>query len=326
MLPDPLISVVIPHLNQPELLAGCLRSLAEQRAAPRFEVLVVDNGSSTLPAEVCTQFGAQLIAEPVPGPGPARSRGAAAAQGTILAFIDADGRADPDWLATIAARFETGDADVLGGDVRIALEDPARPTVIEAYESVYGYRMQLYVERDGYVATCNMAVRREVFATVGPFAGIASAEDMDWGRRAGALGYHHAYVPGMRVSTPARRDFAELARKWDRHLAHFFEENRTRPLSGPRWWLRTALVAASPLVEAPYIWRSDRLERHVDRWLALRGVTRLRLYRSRQMLRLALGADPAELSRGWRRAGQAELGSMPDPRRPPSCRQNSSEA
>ena len=181
---------------------------------------------------------------------------------------------------------------MLGGDVRIALEDPGRPTVIEAYESVYGYRMRLYVERDGYVATCNMAVRRDVFAAVGPFAGIGSAEDMDWGRRAVALGYRHAYVPEMRVPTPARRDFAELARKWDRHLAHFYEENRRRPLAGPRWWLRTALVAASPLVEAPTIWRSDRLARPADRWRALRGVTRLRLYRSRQMLRLALGADP----------------------------------
>jgi glycosyltransferase involved in cell wall biosynthesis len=312
MPPDPRISVVVPHLDQPELLAGCLASLAGQEAAPPFEVLVVDNGSAAPPFEVCARFGATFLAEPVPGPGPARSRGAAAARGDILAFIDADGRADPGWLAAIAARFAAGGADVLGGDVRIAVEDPARPTVIEAYESVYGYRMRLYVERDGYVATCNMAAPRAVFAAVGPFAGIATAEDMDWGRRARALGYRLAYAPEMRVSTPARGDFAELARKWDRHLAHFFEESRRRPLAGPRWWLRTALVAASPLVEAPYIWRSDRLDRHADRWRALRGVARIRLYRSRQMLRLALGADPAELSRGWRGAGPA-AGARPRP-------------
>jgi GT2 family glycosyltransferase len=150
-----------------------------------------------------------------------------------------------------------------------------------------------------------MAVRRDVFAAVGPFAGIDAAEDMDWGRRARALGYRHAYVPEMRVSTPARRDFAELARKWDRHLAHFFEENRGRTLAGPRWWLRTALVAASPLVEAPTIWRSNRLARPVDRWRALCGVTRIRLYRSRQMLRLALGTDPDVLAHGWRRSDPA---------------------
>ena len=305
MPPDPQtgglhISVVIPHLNHPEMLARCLASLAGQRDAPPFEVLVVDNGSAVPPAEVCARFGAALLAEPAPGPGPARSRGAEAAQGEILAFIDADGRADPGWLAAIAARFAEGGADVLGGDVRIALDNPTRPTVIEAYESVYGYRMRLYVERDGYVATCNMAVRRDVFAAVGPFAGIGLAEDMDWGRRAVSLGYRHAYVPEMRVSTPARRDFAELARKWDRHLAHFYEENRRRPLAGPRWWLRTALVAASPIIEAPTIWRSDRLDHPADRWRALCGVTRIRLYRSRQMLRLALGADPDALARGWR--------------------------
>ena len=164
-----------------------------------------------------------------------------------------------------------------------------------------------------------MAVRREVFTAVGPFAGIEAAEDMDWGRRATALGYRLGYVPGMRVATPARRDFAELARKWDRHIAHFFAENRTRPLAGPRWLVQAALVAASPLGEPPTIWRSDQLRPGADRWQALKGVTRLRLYRARQMLRLALGADPAALAAGWRRpdAGASpDAGAPPDPAPP----------
>ena len=143
--------------------------------------------------------------------------------------------------------------------MRIAPADPARMTVVEAYESVFGYRIRLYIERDRYTGTGNMAVRREIFAAVGPFAGIGVAEDMDWGRRATAMGYRHAYVPEMRVRTPARRDFAELARKWDRHIAHFYAENRARPAARLRWLARAALVAASPLGEAVRIARSDRL-------------------------------------------------------------------
>ena len=139
-------------------------------------------------------------------------------------------------------------------------------------------------------------VRREIFAAVGPFAGIGVAEDMDWGRRATALGYRHTYVPEMRVRTPARRDFAELARKWDRHIAHFYAENRAGRLAGRRRSCAgspaTALVAASPLGEVAHHRPLRPAGPAGDRGRALAGVTRLRLYRAGRMLRLALGADP----------------------------------
>jgi len=300
----PRISVIIPHHEDPGALQGALAALAAQRGdGIGFEVLVVDNGSAVPPAEVCAGFPAvRLLHEPTPGPGPARSRGAAAARAAVLAFLDADCRPDPGWIAAIDRAFADPAAEIVGGDVRIAPADPARLTVVEAYESVFGYRQKLYIERDGYAATCNMAVRRDIFAAVGPFAGIGTAEDMDWGRRATARGYRHAYLPGMRVRTPARPDFAALARKWDRHLAHFWAEARARPAGRLRWLVRAAAVAASPLAEIPTVATSDRLARPADRGRALAGVTRLRLHRARQMLRLAFGADPARLTGGWRRS------------------------
>jgi hypothetical protein len=123
---------------------------------------------------------------------------------------------------------------------------------------------------------------------------------MEWGQRASALGHLPAYVPEMRVYTPARRDFAELARKWDRHIAHFYAENRGKPAARLRWLARAALVAASPLGEAVRIARSDRLAGAGNRARALVGVTRLRLYRAGRMLGLALRDDPARLAGGWR--------------------------
>jgi glycosyltransferase involved in cell wall biosynthesis len=299
----PRLSVVIPHYNDPAALATCLAALAAQRndGVP-FEVLVVDNGSAEPPAAICAGVpGVRLLAEPTPGPGPARSRGAAEARAAVIAFVDADCRPEPGWILAIDRAFADPASEIVGGDVHIAPADPARMTVIEAYESVFGYRMRLYIERDGYAATCNMAVRREIFAAVGPFAGIAVAEDMDWGRRATALGYRPRYVPAMRVTTPARRDFAELARKWDRHLAHFYAENRGRPGARLRWLAQAALVAASPLGEVVTVARSDRLTGPGDRGRALLGVTRLRLWRAGRMLGLALGTDPDRLAGSWRR-------------------------
>jgi GT2 family glycosyltransferase len=299
---NPAITVVVPHLNQPEALGRCLEALAAQTGAPPFEVIVVDNGSASLPEALCAAHGAQLLTESLPGPGPARNRGAAAARAPLLAFIDADCIAGPGWLAAIAARF-AGDpaAQVLGGDVRIAHVDPARPTLIEAYESVYAYRMDRYIREQGFTGTGNLAVRRAVFKTVGPFGGIDIAEDRDWGQRAGRLGHPPVYVPEMLVFHPARRNFRELTEKWDRQLSHDFARLPPGARGRLRWLLRAAAVAASPAVEIPRIAASDRVRGARARTLAFAGLCRIRLWRAGRMVRLGLGGDPAASSRAWNR-------------------------
>ena len=304
MEPAPQISIVIPHLNQPEVLARCLDSLQRQRGEVPFEVIVVDNGSVASPEAVCAAVpGVVLLREQVPGPGPARNRGAQAARGGVLAFIDADCTAAPGWIASIAGHFALpGAAPIVGGDVRIAPRDPARLTTIEAYESVFGYRMRLYIDRDNYTASCNMAVRREVFEEVGPFPGIAVAEDRAWGQRAVAGGHRLQYLPGMRVLTPARESFAELARKWDRHIAHDHAALAPGRMARIRWGLRAIALAASPAVDALRIARSDRLPGTCSRAAALVGLVRIRLYRARRMLALAAGDDAAASGARWNRS------------------------
>ena len=295
------ISVVIPHLNQPQALARCLQSLADGRRRPD-EVIVVDNGSRAMPeATVAAHPGARLLFEPESGPGPARNRGIAAATGEVLAFIDADCFADPGWLEAVEATFADPEAEILGGDVRIAMGDPARPTMLEAYESEYAYRMDRYIAREGFTGTGNLAVRRTVLDAVGPFAGLAVAEDRDWGQRATAAGHRIRYVAAMRVYHPARTDFAGLAAKWDRQSAHDFVAARERPLGRLRFTAKALAMGVSPLAEVPRILRSDRIQGGKARLLAFRGLARIRLHRAWAMARLLAGTDPAQLSGAWNR-------------------------
>ncbi|TGU67767.1 glycosyl transferase family 2, partial [Mesorhizobium sp. M1C.F.Ca.ET.144.01.1.1] len=79
---------------------------------------------------------------------------------------------------------EREDIGIIGGDVRIARQDAHRPTLLEAYESVFAYRMREYIAKQGYTGTGNLAVRKQILAAVGPFGGIEIAEDRDWGQRA----------------------------------------------------------------------------------------------------------------------------------------------
>lgn len=298
-VPD--VSVVIPHLNQPEFLGRCLDALDAQVGAPSFEVIVVDNGSRSLPEAVCAAHGAFLLSEAEPGPGPARNRGVREARAAVLAFIDADCIADPGWLAALWRRFEDPGAEILGGDVRIWREEPLSPTLLECYESVYAYQMKDYIRRKGFTGTGNLAVRREVLEHVGPFGGLHVAEDIDWGRRANALGHRIRYAPDAVAFHPARKSLSELYEKWDRHLAHFHRDTLARPYGRWRWLVRTAVIAASPVVEIWRIARSDRVVGLPERWLAFRGMLAVRWRRVRVMAALAAGRDAEALSGAWNR-------------------------
>ena len=297
-----MISVIIPHFNQRRELARCLASLEGQSTGQHeVEILVVDNGSDIIPeAEVAAYPAARLLCEAEPGPGPARNRGVAAARGEILAFVDADCVAAPGWLESIARHMEKG-AQILGGDVRILLRDTGQPDIWEAYESEFAYRMEHYIRHQGFTGTGNMAVRADVMAEVGPFAGIGIAEDRDWGQRATALGYIITWAPDMIAYHPARENFSELARKWDRHIAHDSALYEKRPMGRLKWILRALALAASPLISVFRILRSKRIE---GGWRgkvkAFLGLTRLRLYRARRMLGMLMDRRREGLENRWR--------------------------
>lgn len=304
MAPFPRLSIIIPHLNEPGDLRRCLDSLeAQKEDGIPFEIIVVDNGSSEPPETVCAAFpGVRLEHEPVPGPGPARNRGVLAARAELLAFIDADCAAQAGWVRAIVDFFgHNPRVGFIGGDIRVRPGDPARPTAIEAYEHIYSYRTRFYVERYGFAATGNMAVRAEVFRAVGPFGGIATMEDTEWGQRATAQGHHIAYLPKARVYTASCRSFAELTRRWDRHIAHEFRQILHRPGGMLRWIALGVTIAASPLGEIPRIMRSDRVSGLRDRGLALACLTRVRLYRARRMLGLAFRDNAAAMVGAWNR-------------------------
>ncbi len=295
------ISVVVPHLNQPEMLEHCLRSLSQGNRRPD-EIIVVDNGSAAMPEAICAAHpGTRLLQETTPGPGPARNLGVAASSGDVLAFIDADCLADTNWLAAAEAALADPAATILGGDVRIAVTDPSRLTLLEAYESIYAYRMDRYIAREGFTGTGNLVVRRAVFEAVGPFAGLSVAEDRDWGHRATAAGYQIRYVDRMKVYHPARPNFTDMQEKLARHMAHDYVLACSRPGGRLRFAAKTAAMGLSPLAEIPHILTSDRVTGPRNRALAFAGLVRIRAYRAGKMAWLLMGGDPERLSGAWNR-------------------------
>jgi glycosyltransferase involved in cell wall biosynthesis len=285
----PPVSVVIPHLNQPEALARCLASLTAQDYPKELvEVVVVDNGSQQSCADVVASYpGARLLLEPQPGPGPARNTGVAAASNSHLAFIDADCRADSHWLRAAMTALVAAGPGVVGGDVKIDVLNPPRLTTLEAYESVFAYRQQMYIARDGFSGTGNLAMRREVFDKVGPFAGIGIAEDYDWGRRARAVGHPASYCADMIVYHPARTSMVQLHAKWRRHIAHDLAEGRTGGRRGVYWIGKSFAVLASAIPHSFKLLTSPRLRGVPNRLRGIAALFAIRSFRCREMLRQA---------------------------------------
>jgi glycosyltransferase involved in cell wall biosynthesis len=282
---SPLITVVIPHLNQAEDLRNCLSSLGAQTIDSQlFEVIVADNGSAELPDISGEALQIRLIEERKPGPGAARNRGADEATGGILAFIDADCRAQRDWLKTILEEMSAApDLTVLGGDVQI-WRDEAKPcSAIEAYESVFAYRFQLYIEKHGFCGTGNLAVKRKDFFEIGPFKGIQFAEDIEWGKSVRAAGYKFRYVPGMIAYHPARKTLKELFVKWDRHIQHAANVERIGPRWQLRWMRRAFAVLLSPALDWVRILRSSRLRGGNARLKGIAVLFAVRFYRFTKM-------------------------------------------
>jgi glycosyltransferase involved in cell wall biosynthesis len=117
---NPFFSVVIPVRDRPAELAGCLQALCGLDPPDgRFEVIVVDDGSAAAVAPVVAPFADTLVVtllhQEHRGPAAARNRGARAARGTYLAFLDSDCLPTPGWLAALQVALADRSQDALVG-------------------------------------------------------------------------------------------------------------------------------------------------------------------------------------------------------------------
>lgn len=177
------LSLVIATYNRAEQLMVTLSSVAQQSAtASLWECVVVDNNSKDNTREQVESFkkahpnlNIRYIFEQQQGLSHARNAGIDASEGDIIAFIDDDERIVPDFIKAYIKLFDNhSDAMAAGGKI-IAEYPTGRPRWMSHYaEQPIANPMDF----GDYVCTFpahripgggNMAMRREVFNTVGRF-------------------------------------------------------------------------------------------------------------------------------------------------------------
>ncbi len=261
--------VCVPTYRRPALLRETLASLAAQKGAPPFAVLVVDNdGAGREGAALAMHMldGASLaglvLAEPAQGNCNAYNAAWRCAltrfpKARFICGIDDDEIAAPGWLAALVAAAEASGAGIIGGPVTPIFEDKA----CEGWRSHPVFRS--HYGADGPVpmifSSANYLIRREVIIAAGypfldPAFNFMGGGDTDFFTRARLSGvrFHWAQSAAMTETMPARRtEWSWIAaRAWRNGLisALIEKKNQQGPMAGARRWLRSlALLAASPL-------------------------------------------------------------------------------
>jgi glycosyltransferase involved in cell wall biosynthesis len=120
-----LISIILPAKNEAAALAVLLPKL--RAAQPDAEIIVSDDGSTDETASLCYEHRVTRIGTPYSmGNGAAIKRGARAARGDILVFMDADGQHDPADIPRLLARLDEGFDMVVGARDREGQADVGR--------------------------------------------------------------------------------------------------------------------------------------------------------------------------------------------------------
>lgn len=308
----PRFSIVIPTFERRALVVSSVQALAAQEGEENFEVIVVvdgsTDGSATAVRRLDPGFPLTVIEQPNLGSATARNRGAAAARGEVVLFLDDDMEAHPRLLAEHARSHREGEDAVLG-HVPLRPDSPPGFLSREAGRRADA-RLRSIAERGGRVeptdfVSSQLSVRRDVFErltgfeTTFPRGERSGAADYDFGRRLGDGGYRVAF----NARAVSRHRHAASLRD---HLRRSHDDGRASVLLVRRYPDQAARILGE---------RERRHDRYLWRWLrrplaalALvllsarpEGVGPIRLFRRAQALE--------------RLAGIRAAGGVPAPRR-----------
>ena len=216
----PAVSVVIPCYNAGAYLAEAIASVRAQRR-PADEIIVVDDCSTDGSAERAVSLGARcLTTGQNSGPSRARNLGVQAAQGDIVAFLDADDWWEPGHVAAVAGLLERFPEAGVAFSMARASDDAGRQSARFIPENQPTDVFWICV-RNNIVPQLSAAVRREAFQSVGGYnESMRYSEDYDLWLR---LARRWPFVCTYEVTANYRAHGAQVSQRRDRILRGVFE-------------------------------------------------------------------------------------------------------
>ena len=213
-------SIIVPVYNRPDEVDELLDSLTRQAYAD-YEVIIIEDGSSTPCKEVCDKYADRLplryFMKANSGPGQSRNYGAEHAEGDYLIILDSDVELPDGYLAAVDAELAGNPCDAFGG------ADASHPSFTSVQKAI-SYTMTSFFTTGGirggkkkldkfYPRSYNMGIRREVYAELGGFSKMRFGEDIDFSYRIVEAGYKCRLFPEAWVWHKRRTDLKKFFRQ-----------------------------------------------------------------------------------------------------------------
>ncbi len=203
------VSVIIITLDRPDYLRRCLECLRAQTEMP-MEIIVVDASKQTATATMLQERFPQVVYlrnEQGYGNMPmSRNIGLRSAKGEVIAYLDDDAYAEPQWLEEIVAAYADEHVGAVGGRAKNGQPGESSRGANEIGKILpnglitqnFGADPGTIVEVD-IVLGCNMSFRRDVLARLGGFrenyTATCNCEETDMCSRVKKLGFSISFNP-----------------------------------------------------------------------------------------------------------------------------------
>ena len=252
----PLVSIVIPCLNEEDYIVALLDSLAAQDyGADSIEVLVSDGGSTdatrALVAAYPSRFARlELVENPRKITVAGLNEGMMAARGDCWIIIGAHSKVRADFVRESVSALQQTGAACVGGPIETIGEGTMGLAIAAAMSSPFGVGNAKfrYAETEGEVDTVPFGCyHRKVWDVVGQFDETVDGADEDsYNQRLIDAGGRIWLTPAIRSSYYPRRTFKALGKQyWEYGAAKGTLFQRGRPLQ-PRHFAPTGMVFGGP--------------------------------------------------------------------------------
>ena len=224
-------SIIVPVFNRPDEVQELLESLCQQDFAARFEIVIVEDGSTNLCKTQVDLFKDKLeIAyyfKQNSGPGDSRNFGMKAAKGDYFIIFDSDCIIPSNYLSAVLAELNADFVDCFGGADR-ALES------FSSIQKAINFAMTSFLTTGGIRGgsekiikfqprSFNMGISKIAFEKSSGFGNIHPGEDPDLSIRLWDLGFETRLFPEAFVYHKRRID-------WEKFFVQVNKFGKVRPI------------------------------------------------------------------------------------------------
>ena len=198
-----MLSIIIPTLNEEKNLPLLLKSIRSQNFKEDYEIIIADAGSKDNTVKIAKKYGCKVVSGGLPAKG--RNRGAKAAKGDLLLFLDADVVLPKNFLKKILTEFKKRKLDVAGATLNPQTQKKMIKFLFDFFYNIPIKKLERFLPFGAMGILAKKVIHQKI---KGFDEKIKLCEDHDYVRRAAKIG-KFGVLKSAKISVSLRRFYKE---------------------------------------------------------------------------------------------------------------------